>query len=106
MPGAAGRRWPILAPASQAATFATARAAATIAPTVTASGRSPSRSGVSAARAAAFLASERDGRLAANCGLRLERGDQRARRGLGVVRVADRADHDDPARAGGRHPVR
>src|SRR5438067_3051455 len=104
-------------PAAYAMTLPSASRKATIAATVTTVGRSPSASGTSAARAAAFLASLRSARdgLGATAtppwpGLRLRRSaDMRflEPEGAGgrarIVRVADRAYDGDAVGAGGRY---
>src|SRR3954466_6409626 len=96
------------------AMFTATRTDATTAATVTAGGRSPSRSGTSCARASTFCRSERDGGLgaavactspavAARARFRalrdmrlLQRRPQRRGRGARIARVADRA-HDHRA---------
>src|SRR3954471_9923435 len=96
----------IFAPAAHAITSSSASAAITIAPTVTAAGRSPSRSGSSAARASASRRSERDGgRLAdrSTHGLSAERCTQRSGRRTRIRGVAYGPDHHDAPRAGRHH---
>src|SRR3954454_14046835 len=97
-------------PVSAATRLATVSPPTTTAATVTARGRSPSRSGISCALASAFFSSERDTRTspgaAARARLRalldIERRLEHRSRGAGVRRVANRA-HDDRAPRPGLH---